>query len=156
MSPFIGRGDIIIKAMFIICIYLLMQQHFPPLIHVHFHCCIEWHLWYLYVSCLILDNLQTYKLNIITFLMSYLCYYVSPSNEGRHIVLVWFFLPLPLPQLLLLLSEATIIFLSFQMGQLYLVCGCMTIRWCVAYRNDLPLTWRSNNCFLNSIFLCGP
>jgi hypothetical protein len=27
--------------------------------------------------------------------------YVSPSNEGRHIVLVWFFLPLPL-----LLSEA--------------------------------------------------
>jgi hypothetical protein len=31
------------------------------------------------------------------------CYiYVSPSNEGRHIVLVWFFLPL----LLLLLSEA--------------------------------------------------
>jgi hypothetical protein len=29
--------------------------------------------------------------------------YVSPSNEGRHIVLVWFFLPLPL---LLLLIEA--------------------------------------------------
>jgi hypothetical protein len=29
-------------------------------------------------------------------------FYVSPSNEGRHIVLVWFFLPL----LLLLLSEA--------------------------------------------------
>ena len=28
-------------------------------------------------------------------------YYVSPSNEGRHIVLVWFLLPLPL-----LLSEA--------------------------------------------------
>jgi hypothetical protein len=27
--------------------------------------------------------------------------YVSPSNEGRHIVVVWFFLPLPL-----LLSEA--------------------------------------------------
>jgi len=31
-----------------------------------------------------------------------LVYYVSPSNEGRHIVLIWFFLPL-LP---LLLSEA--------------------------------------------------
>jgi hypothetical protein len=30
--------------------------------------------------------------------------YVSPSNEGRHLVLVWFFLPLPL--LPLLLSEA--------------------------------------------------
>ena len=30
--------------------------------------------------------------------------YVSPSNEGRHIVLVWFFLPLP--HLLLLLSKA--------------------------------------------------
>jgi hypothetical protein len=33
-------------------------------------------------------------------------YYVSPSNEGRHIVLVWFFLPLPLSLLLLLLSKA--------------------------------------------------
>ena len=35
--------------------------------------------------------------------------YVSPSNEGRHNVLVWFFLLLPLPLLLpilLLLSEA--------------------------------------------------
>jgi hypothetical protein len=31
----------------------------------------------------------------------------------------------------------TITFLSFQIGQLYLVCGCMTIRRCVAYRNDL-------------------
>jgi hypothetical protein len=27
--------------------------------------------------------------------------------------------------------------LSFEIGQWYLVCGCMTIRWCVAYRNDL-------------------
>jgi hypothetical protein len=27
----------------------------------------------------------------------------------------------------------TITFLSFQIGQLYLVCGCMTIRQCVAY-----------------------
>jgi hypothetical protein len=61
--------------------------------------------------------------------------YVCPSNEGRHIVLVWFFLPL-----LLLLSEACAdhnFFLSFRIGQLYLVCGCMTIRQCVAYRNDL-------------------
>ena len=49
-------------------------------------------------------------------------------------------------------------FLSFQIGQLYLVCGCMTIRRCVTYRNDLrgTLTSRSNNCFLNSIFLSGP
>ena len=49
----------------------------------------------------------------------------------------------------------TITFLSFQIGQLYLVCGCMTIRRCVAYHNDLPvfLTSRSNNCFLNSIYL---
>jgi hypothetical protein len=61
-------------------------------------------------------------------------YYVSPSNEGRTIVLVRFFLPLPL-----LLSEACPDhnFLSFQIGQLYLVCGCMTIRRCVTYRNDL-------------------
>ena len=54
--------------------------------------------------------------------------YVSPSNVGRHIV-------------------RTITFLSFQIGQLYLVCGCMTIRRCVAYCNDLrgTLTSRSNN-----------
>jgi hypothetical protein len=32
--------------------------------------------------------------------------YVSPSNEQRHIVLIWFFLPLPLLLLMLLLSEA--------------------------------------------------
>ena len=52
----------------------------------------------------------------------------------------------------------TITFLSFQICQLYLVCGCMTIMRCVAYRNDLrgTLTSRSNNCFLNSIFLSGP
>ena len=31
----------------------------------------------------------------------------------------------------------TITFLSFQIGQLYLVCGCITIRRWVAYRNDL-------------------
>ena len=50
--------------------------------------------------------------------------------------------------------------ITFQIGQWYLVCGCMTIRWCVAYRKTFveprPLTWRSNNCFLNSIFLSGP
>ena len=48
-------------------------------------------------------------------------------------------------------------FQSFQIGQLYLVCGCMTIRRCVTYRNDLreTLTSRSNNCFLNSIFIKG-
>jgi hypothetical protein len=31
----------------------------------------------------------------------------------------------------------TITFLSFEIGQWYLVCGCMTMRRCVAYRNDL-------------------
>jgi hypothetical protein len=31
----------------------------------------------------------------------------------------------------------TITFLSFQIGQWYSVCGCMTIRRCVAYHNDL-------------------
>jgi hypothetical protein len=30
----------------------------------------------------------------------------------------------------------TIIFLSFEIGQWYLVCGCMTIRQCVAYHNN--------------------
>ena len=49
----------------------------------------------------------------------------------------------------------TITVLSFQIGQLYLACGCMTIRRCVAYRNDLRLTlpFDLNNYFLNSIFL---
>jgi hypothetical protein len=50
----------------------------------------------------------------------------------------------------------TITFLSFEIGQWYLVCECMTIRWCVVYRNDLRWTSRSNNCFLNNIFLSGP
>jgi hypothetical protein len=45
-------------------------------------------------------------------------YYVSPSYEGRHIVLVWFFLPL-----LLLLSEAfldhnLLAHLAFRPGEL--------------------------------------
>jgi hypothetical protein len=31
--------------------------------------------------------------------------------------------------------------LSFQIGQLYLLCGCMTIRRCVAYHNDLRGTF---------------
>jgi hypothetical protein len=35
----------------------------------------------------------------------------------------------------------TVTFLSFQIGQLYLVCGCMTTRRCVTYRNDLRLTF---------------
>jgi hypothetical protein len=39
----------------------------------------------------------------------------------------------------------TITFLFFQIGQLYLVCGCMTIRRCVVYRNDLLGTLQ--NCF---------
>jgi hypothetical protein len=31
-------------------------------------------------------------------------------------------------------------FLSFEIGQWYFVCGCMTIRRCVVYRNDLCVT----------------
>ena len=38
--------------------------------------------------------------------------YVSPSNEGRHIVLVWFFLPLPLPLLPLPLLPLLLVLLS--------------------------------------------
>ena len=77
-------------------------------------------------------------------------YFVSPSNEGRHIVLVWFFFRFCFFSAKLV---RTITCLSFEIGQWYLVCGCMAIRQCVAYRNDLcwTLTSRSNNCFLNSI-----
>ena len=50
-----------------------------------------------------------------------------------------------------------ITFLSFQIGQWYLICGCMNIRRIVmTFLVPWPLTWRSNNCFLNSIFLSGP
>jgi hypothetical protein len=57
-------------------------------------------------------------------------YYVSPSNEGRHIVLVWFLLRFRFCFFSAKLVR-TITFLSFQIGQLYLVCGYMVIRRCV-------------------------
>jgi hypothetical protein len=41
----------------------------------------KWHCWKSYFSCAFLAST---KLVLIS-------YYVSPSNEGRHIVLVWFF-----------------------------------------------------------------
>ena len=53
-------------------------------------------------------------------------YYVSPSNEGRHCFsLIYFFFRFRFFSAKLV---RTITFLSFQIGQLYLVCGCMTIR----------------------------
>jgi hypothetical protein len=33
------------------------------------------------------------------------------------------------------------VIVSFEIGQWYLVCGCMTIRWCVAYHNNLYWTF---------------
>ena len=55
--------------------------------------------WFLYVYFVT----WSYDVNpVIRVYLDRFCNYVSPSNEGRHIVLVWFFLPL----LLLLLSEA--------------------------------------------------
>jgi hypothetical protein len=50
--------------------------------------------------------------------------YVSLRSKGRHIINKYF-----------LVRAITI--LSFEIDQWYLVCGCMTIRRCVAYRNDL-------------------
>ena len=51
----------------------------------------------------------------------------------------------------------TITFLSFQIGQLYMVCGCMTIRRCVTYHNDLcgTLTFdlKVKNLFFKQYFL---
>jgi hypothetical protein len=96
--------------------------------------------------------------------------YVSPSNEGRHIVLVWFFLlPLPLLHLLLLLllSEAcernnyltlrskvkvqrrSLRYATYRLMIMYPHTKCHwpisknknVIRRCVAYRNDLRWTW---------------
>ena len=67
-------------------------------------------------------------------------YYVSPSNEGRHIDLVWFFLLLiPLALLPLLLSEACPDhnFFVFRDSSMIFGMWCMTIGRCVAYRNDL-------------------
>ena len=84
----------------------------------------------------------SYDVNlVIRVYLDRFCNYVSPSNKGRHIVLVWFFLLLLLLLLRFCFFSAklvrTITFLSFQIGQLYLVCGCMTIRQCVTYHNDL-------------------
>ena len=56
-------------------------------------------------------------------------YYVSPLFQSDFFVRFFCFLTAKLIR--------TITFLSFQIGQLYLVCGCMTIRVCVAYHNDL-------------------
>ena len=77
------------------------------------------------------EILLNVALDTLTFM--WLNYYVSPLNEGRHIVLVWFFL-LPL-----LLSKACPDhnFFVFPDRSMILVCGCMTIRRCVVYHNDL-------------------
>jgi hypothetical protein len=64
-------------------------------------------------------------------------YYVSPSNEGRHIVLVLFFLRFRFFCFFSAKLVRTITFLSFQISQLYLVCGYMAIMRCVTYHNDL-------------------
>ena len=68
--------------------------------------------------------------------------YVSPSNEGRHIVLVWFVLPLPLlPPLLLplLLSEACPDHNFFVFPDRPIIFGMWVHdhNACVAFRNDL-------------------
>jgi hypothetical protein len=105
----------------------------------------------------------------VWWLMSYLCYYVSPSNEGRHIVLVWFFSSASASaasassqrshHTCFVFPDRSIIFGMWVhdhkavcrvlywplnsrsnncfLNSIYLVCGCMTIRRCVAYRNDL-------------------
>jgi hypothetical protein len=69
-------------------------------------CCLSFVLWPL--CCLFFFDLWILITPLVSSHSSHsLCpetmwaYYVSPSNEGRHIVLVWFFLLLPL-----LLSEA--------------------------------------------------
>jgi hypothetical protein len=53
-------------------------------------------------------------------------YYVSPSNEGRHCFSLIFFFCFFSAKLV-----RTITFLSFQIGQLYLLCGCI---WCATLR----------------------
>ena len=86
--------------------------------------------------------------------------YVSPSNEGRHIVLVWFFL-LPFP-LLLLLSEACPDHNFFVFPDRSIIFGIWVhdhkavSHTIMTFVGPWPLTSRSNNCFLNSIFLSGP
>ena len=59
-----------------------------------------------FISCL--QVVQIYHCSgVFLYLSCQKCKYDSPSNEGRHIVLVWFFLLPLLPLLLLLLlSEA--------------------------------------------------
>jgi hypothetical protein len=134
---------------------------------------------YFFINGTILDDIKKKFVfcnnKLFSYIWQWMVYfnYVTPSNEGRNIVLVWFFLLLPL---LLLLSEAcpdhnlfvfpdrSIIFgmwvhdhkavcrtvmtfvgpwpltsrsNNYFLNSIYLVCGCMIIRRCVAYRNDL-------------------
>jgi RsiW-degrading membrane proteinase PrsW (M82 family) len=61
-------------------------------------------LWYTDADYPLVSSNSSYTHDCNNFkAVSSFYYYVSPSNEGRHIVLVWFFL---LPSLPLLLSEA--------------------------------------------------
>ena len=81
-------------------------------------------------------------------------------TKGDIIVLVWFFFRFCFFYFFSAKLVRTITFLSFEIGQWYLVRGCMIIRRCVAYHNELcwTLTFdlKSNNCFLNSIIqVCG-
>jgi hypothetical protein len=96
-----------------------------------------WHttLW----SCTHIPNKYYFKNNYLTLRSkSHEGHYGTwhtALNEGKHIVLVWFFF-----HFFCFFSAKlvrTITFLSFQIGQWYLVCECMTIRRCVAYCNDI-------------------
>jgi hypothetical protein len=69
------------------------------------------HIVFCHLLCLPFERRETYCFSLI-FFFRFFCFFSAK--------LVW-----------------TITFLSFQIGQLYLVCGCMTIRRCVAYCNDL-------------------
>ena len=82
-----------------ILLQVIMSPHTPPFLWGT-NCFYPVHLSIIKVCTCNYSYLDFVIWNSLRLFM--LVYYVSPSNEGRHIVLIWFFLPL-LP---FLLSEA--------------------------------------------------
>jgi hypothetical protein len=89
--------------------------------------------------------LPVLKIEVSTFNIFFetIAIYVSPSNEGRPIVLVWLFLPL-----LLLLSEACPDHNFFVFPDRSIIFG-MWVHTVIIFVGPWPLTSRSNNCFFN-------
>ena len=85
-----------------ICVVLACAIYIINVFNLFYTCFLKWAEWTMWSKREFVMNLP--HVVYLRYILCFAIYYVSPSNEGRHIALVWIFLPLPL--LLLLLSEA--------------------------------------------------